>query len=264
MNALAERYLPIIKTFDVSGTDERLLLDRSGPLDIFYAPFDYVNRDAKIVIVGITPGLQQMVNAIRSARSELLKGGDVETVLRRAKSAASFSGPMRTNLVKLLDRFHLNEVCGVATTGELFLDGCEAAHFTSVLRYPAFLKGKNYAGSPSPLKQPLLASYLRRYFLEEIKGLERAVFVPLGPVPEAVLETAVAEHLVPSERVVIGLPHPSPANAERIAYVMGEKPKEALSSKTNPDILDFRADMVRDTVKTLLRTGPAPAFEPAE
>ena len=71
MNELAVRYLPIIKAAGCSGIDERLLMERSGPLDIFYAPFDYLNRDAKIVIIGITPGLQQMTNAIRAARTEL-------------------------------------------------------------------------------------------------------------------------------------------------------------------------------------------------
>jgi len=57
--------------------------------------------------------------------------------------------------------------------------------------------------------------------------------------------------------------HPSPANSERIAYVMGEKPKEALSNKTSPGILDARADMVRQTVKTLLGSRPALALETA-
>jgi hypothetical protein len=41
---------------------ERFLLesDEKKKIDIYYAPFEYVNRDAKVVIVGITPGLFQM------------------------------------------------------------------------------------------------------------------------------------------------------------------------------------------------------------
>jgi len=34
------------------------LLNKEGNLEIYYAPFDYINSKAKIVIVGITPGLQ--------------------------------------------------------------------------------------------------------------------------------------------------------------------------------------------------------------
>ena len=46
--------------------------------DTFYAPFDYINQDAKIVIVGITPGQQQAVNALRKSKEILFKGGTVE------------------------------------------------------------------------------------------------------------------------------------------------------------------------------------------
>jgi hypothetical protein len=38
--------------------------------------------------------------------------------------------------------------------------------------------------------------------------------------------------------VLNGLPHPSGANAERIAYFLGKKAKESLSVKTNPATLD--------------------------
>lgn len=36
----------------------------------------------------------------------------------------------------------------------------------------------------------------------------------------------------------MGMPHPSGANAERIAYFLGRKPKAALSAKTNADTID--------------------------
>lgn len=42
--------------------NEQFLLetDEKKKLDIYYAPFEYVNVNAKVVIVGITPGLHQM------------------------------------------------------------------------------------------------------------------------------------------------------------------------------------------------------------
>jgi hypothetical protein len=41
---------------------EQFLLERDEKkqLEIYYAPFEYVNEHAKVVIVGITPGLNQM------------------------------------------------------------------------------------------------------------------------------------------------------------------------------------------------------------
>ncbi len=41
------------------------LLNKEGNLEIYYAPFDYINSKAKIVIVGITPGLQQMIQSFQ-------------------------------------------------------------------------------------------------------------------------------------------------------------------------------------------------------
>ena len=54
----------------------RLLLNQSGELTVFYAPFDYIQRRARLVIVGITPGEQQARNALVEARRQLIAGSD--------------------------------------------------------------------------------------------------------------------------------------------------------------------------------------------
>lgn len=38
---------------------ESLLIETNQQLSTWYSPFDYINLQAKIVIVGITPGYQQ-------------------------------------------------------------------------------------------------------------------------------------------------------------------------------------------------------------
>ena len=43
--------------------DKKFLLEKEKNIEIYYAPFDYINTKAKIVIVGITPGLQQMLQS---------------------------------------------------------------------------------------------------------------------------------------------------------------------------------------------------------
>ena len=48
------------------------------------------------------------------------------------------------------------------------------------------------------------------------------------------------------DRILDGLPHPSGANAERIAYFLGRKNKDALSVKTNAEKLDHaKSSMIR-------------------
>lgn len=46
------------------------------------------------------------------------------------------------------------------------------------------------------------------------------------------------EGVLREEQVLGGLPHPAGANAERIAYFLGNKPKEALSVKNKAESPD--------------------------
>src|SRR5690606_10297851 len=62
----------------------RILLDPvfspeiDGDLGQFYAPFDWINDKADIVLVGITPGKHQAGKALRTLRRALLGGRSVE------------------------------------------------------------------------------------------------------------------------------------------------------------------------------------------
>ncbi len=83
-------------------------------------------------------------------------------------------------------------------------------------------------------------------FGDEARMLQRAVFVPLGPKVEEVLVYLAGRGVVRQDRIIAGLPHPSGANAERIAYFLRRKAREALSAKTNPAVLDdARARLLR-------------------
>jgi hypothetical protein len=109
---------------------------KSRRLDVAYAPFDHLNIGADIVIVGITPGKQQMRAALEEAYRAIMLGLPDTEVLARAKVHASFAGTMRTNLVKLMDAVGLNGSLGIASTVSLWGVDSHRAHFTSALRYP--------------------------------------------------------------------------------------------------------------------------------
>ena len=216
----------------------RLLLSQSGELTVCYAPFDYIQRSARLVIVGITPGAQQARKALVEARRQLIAGSDHETALRAAKVFASFSGPMRANLIAMLDHVGLHRWLGVASTAEVWNARTDLVHFTSALRYPVYLKGENYSGSPSMTATPLLQELLVRCLGEEVEALPHAVWVPLGPKATEGIVWLVQQGFLSPERVLMGLPHPSGANAERIAYFLGRKERALLSAKTAPDSID--------------------------
>lgn len=68
---LLEKFAPVLISPSAPVVrDSRLLMDSEGEVAIYYSPFEYINPKAKIVLVGITPGPTQMVNANNVARRD--------------------------------------------------------------------------------------------------------------------------------------------------------------------------------------------------
>lgn len=214
------------------------LLGADGRLSSHYIPFESVNSGARVVIVGITPGFTQWKNAVAHAQRLLAAGAGRDEVLHGARLAGAFSGPIRPNLAALLDAIGVNRWLGIPGCASLFSEHAELAQVTSVLRHPVFVAGKNYSGSPDMVRTPFLRDQLQRYFAEEAGLLSQAVFVPMGGCVSDALDWLAAQGVIDASHILHGLPHPSGANAERIAYFLGRKDRATLSNKTNPAQLD--------------------------
>jgi len=197
-----------------------------------------VNRQAKIILVGITPGKTQAANALAEARRQLVVGAPTQEVLRHAKQTGAFSGTMRPNLVALMDCVGLPRVLGLRSCADLFGSASHLLQSASVLPFPVFLNGDNYNGTPDPTRRPLLRELMLAHFLPMVRELPDAVLIPLGPVPTKALSWLVRQGHVAGRRVLEGLPHPSGANGERIAYFLGRKSRGELSLKTDASKLD--------------------------
>jgi hypothetical protein len=247
---LLARFSPTIKNLSgdsLRGADlpSALLLERDGPLSVFYAPFEYVNLTARVVIVGITPGSTQTVNALMEAQRQMRAGSTPEKTCMAVKQTASFSGPMRENLVAMLESIGLHTSLGITSCHELFNPSKPLAHMASLLKYPVFSGGRNYNGTPDPLKHPVLAQYVREYFAKDAKSLAGAVFVPLGDKVATALRQLATEGYLDSKSILNQMPHPSGANGERIAYFLGRKEKSSLSMKTDSRKIDeARASLI--------------------
>jgi hypothetical protein len=153
----------------------------------------------------------------RSARQDLLDGLAPSEVLRRAKQEASFAGSMRKNLKPMLDALELPAYLGIESTATLFGEDHPLLHTTSAIRYPVFVKGRNYTGhGPKPLKTKLPRCFVENVLLEELRSVPEAVIVPLGKsVSEALGHLADAGQL-DRDRCLWGFPHPSGANGHRV------------------------------------------------
>src|ERR1700737_5521526 len=97
----------------------------------------------------LKPGVRRATYIPLQARRCLRAGRSEADSLAAVKVVASFSGPMRPKLVAMLDSIGVNRLLGLQSTASLWDGDARLAHFTSVLRFPVFIDGENYSGTPS-------------------------------------------------------------------------------------------------------------------
>jgi len=255
--SIAAAMMPLITTANAAAPLDaaELVLDRVGSITTIYAPFDHIETKARLVVVGITPGLTQVLNALTAAVAAARKGLDLETSLAEAKLTASFSGgATRNNLVAMLDEIGVARHFAVPSTADMFRPGSTAVHFTSALRYPVFVDGKNYNGAPDMLTTPTLRRQVDTWLAEEAQALPDAIWLPLGPKAEAAVMHLAGRGLLDSRRILAGMPHPSGANAERVAVFLGRKRPQDASRQTNPKPLIAACARLKGQIANLERT----------
>jgi len=201
----------------VAATDPRLLLWEDGALSVYYAPWDWVNTRASVMLVGITPGAYQATEALLEAQACLRAGCSSEETLRRAAAVGSFSGPMRRNLVAMLDGVGLADALGVDSTARLFDTHHHLAALCSAIDYPVFVNGNNYGGASPPLaRHPVLRSLVRVSLGARVAMTPGALVVPLGKAVQHAVSLLAADGLVNPGRCLTGFPHPSGGNGHRV------------------------------------------------
>ena len=187
-------------------TNKNFLIKREDNIEIYYAPFDYINLKAKIMIVGITPGLQQMLQsfeAVNEGRS-----------LKEVKDLSSFKGSMRTTLIKYLDALNINKKLKIKSCESLFNINSKYLHSTSLIKYPVFDKGRNYSGS-GLLKKKILLDFLEAHFVKELKKLDKTIIVPLGNTVSSTIDYLNNEFKLNLKCFLKGFPHPSGLNVRK-------------------------------------------------
>lgn len=232
MKKYLEYYIDKIKKLplDKNYTKEELLIEdflieKHKDIEIYYAPHnEHINPKAKVFIVGITPGFQQMSTAMKEARICIENGIDIEETKYLCKVAGRFSGSLRKNIISMLDEIKLNEALKIESSSELFEDKDYLLHTISLIPYPVFVKGKNYTGhTPKLIKSEFLMKYVNENFVDEFSNLENVFIIPLGRAVEDVLSDLINKKILKEEQVLKGFPHPSGANVNRLAQLEANK-----------------------------------------
>ena len=87
--------------------NEKFELYKEDNMTIYYAPHnETINNNAKIFIVGITPGWTQTSIAYKTARNGLINNLAPELIKKECKRNSRFAGSMRKNLIEMLDELN--------------------------------------------------------------------------------------------------------------------------------------------------------------
>jgi hypothetical protein len=233
-----------------------LILDSDGRYSLEYVPFEHVNVEAKLVIVGITPGPNQRDDAYDETRQLLRCGLPDEEILRRVKKHAAFGGPvMRPNLERMIDAMGVMALLGGGRAAELWEGRAHLLHATSAVPHAAFAGGKPFAGSFEQIQRvDLLRRCFERDFLPTLPRLRHdAYYVALGPTPAAALSFAANKGLIDGSRILGWLAHPSKQAGSQVSIYLGEKKVEELHQRDpvrrRADALVAAADGMRERLK---------------
>ena len=181
--------------------------------------FDYVNPNAEVVIVGITPGNNQ----IDGSREGLTK--------HEIKRKYAFAGGMRPNLVKMLDYVGVNHILGIASCSSLWGDDFDRVEMTSLLKeatYEVNRKGEEvmFKDARKIAKSEKLTWMLNNGFVSDCSQYGHArLFVACGPGVYDVLTNLKQQGVITAP--IVGIAHPSGGNMGRICCYVGTKePKD--------------------------------------
>lgn len=207
---------------------EDFLVDKKDNIEIYYAPHnEYLNPKAKIFIIGITPGFQQMSTSISTARKELEYNNDIEEIKYKCKVAGRFSGTLRKNVISMLDEISLNDKLEIKSCKELFDEKDYLLHTVSLVPYPVFINRKNYSGhTPKLIKSEFLMKYVYENIINEIRQLENLdnmILIPLGRAVEEVLFKLSDDNIINENQILKNFPHPSGANVNRLVQLQENK-----------------------------------------
>jgi len=230
-----DQFAPALKRLGSRGQHSpEFSLGKDRLYELRYIPFEHINRDAQLVIVGITPGPNQITLAYDTAQSLLLSGAGREQILEAVKKTGGFGGPaMRPNLLRMLRHFPFNRILGIKDVATLWSTDAHLLHSTSVVPHAVFEGRKPFNGKfQAILQSPLLKQCFLDGFVASLAQLRSdAVYVALGDTPKAALEWCVSQGYLRSQQVLGAFCHPSSNGGSATAYYLREKTLADLNEK---------------------------------
>ena len=178
----------------------------------------YVNPNAKVVIVGISPGSSQSSNTNYNPKKDS-KYNNQQCAFKDPKRKA-----IQNNLIKMLDSISINKYLDINSCSSLWNEDFDKINFISVLPH-SVLKNDKFI-SKIEYSEIVKNSLLKREFDLFIDALTQyskdTIFVACGP---SVYEILVNHTSLDSKKIV-PIAHPSGANSGRVNAYCSKKIKD--------------------------------------
>ena len=189
--------------------------------------FDYVNKDAEVMILGITPGPNQAVNvedAKRLSKKEL-------------KRKYAFSGTlMRKNLIDELNYILLNKFLNIKDCKSLWEDDFSRVEMTSLLKNAVYKNNESktpFNETQKINKNEQLKNEFENGFKNDCKKYKNLrIIIALGKKIKIIIDELQKEGIIDSSVKILSIPHPSGGNNGQVSYFLGRSSNEKYNNET--------------------------------
>ncbi len=189
--------------------------------------FDYVNKDAEVMILGITPGPNQAVDvedAKRLSKKEL-------------KRKYAFSGTlMRKNLIDELNYILLNKFLNIKDCKSLWEDDFSRVEMTSLLKNAVYENNESktpFNETQKINKNKQLKNEFENGFKNDCKKYKNLrIIIALGKKIKIIIDELQKEGIIDSSVKILSIPHPSGGNNGQVSYFLGRSSNEKYNNET--------------------------------
>lgn len=218
-----------------------IIIDEDQRYRVQYIPFEYVNVDARLVMVGITPGNNQVDGSYATLNQRANSGEAKEDILCAIKRDNSFGGKgMKPNLLKMMRHFEFEKFLGIGDVEEIWGESDHLFQATSVVPNAAFKRAKKagvqvwkmFAGSfEEVMGVQMLRQQFESVFVPSVLSMNpQALYVGLGPTPTDALQYCVNQGYIRPDQFLGSLAHPSSSSGSQVGYYL----REVARSDFNP------------------------------
>ncbi len=199
----------------------------------------YTNKHAKVVIVGITPGNNQL------GKEEIGRLTPAEI-----KRKYAFRGePMRSNLIDMLNFIRINKLLGIESCKTLWENDFSLVEMTSLLKRATYEieSGDMFNKAEKIIGNRELEEEFNKGFVEDCKLYRDAkLFVACGIGVYRILKDLYRQNIINAP--VIGIAHPSGLNGNWVKCYLKEKQANSITLKRCEKMRDDAIEQVESLI----------------